>query len=421
MGSIRVTCEKCGSKMDCPDSDAGRKVLCKLCFHNNLVPSAHPSWDNLELDGAETGERVTRGDDLLCATTHERNLDAKAQADANDIKQIFFASEDTPPAPPTQPKDPDKALTNVAIGIFRLKNWPCQEEPGYKAFRAKVKFHSAQLGVTSIDDYRVYATKGLLMLETPVIDLPPMQGVPLLETINEINQRSVSSVFYLEANGVMMRHALIPRPREEGFLTAAMLLQTLRQINHDRRHALTLLREAVESKRLDPLAIARAFAQPCAASAVKSHSLDQINDLANFAGLQTNMLAGQITLNKEVAAPDKCPVRVAALPGFMRGWVTLGDAARSASTWSFIPTSFRDLLKSGRGKPSQILEEINEMNKKAELLRFTYTKRQLVASAAVFPTDAPTSVEQFKVFSEMLLVFAAANAAQSSGQLAKAG
>lgn len=421
MGSIRVTCGKCGSKMDCPDTDAGSKVLCKLCFHNNVVPSAHPSWDNLELDGGDVGERAARGDDLLSATAHERNQEAKAQAEAEDIKQIFFTSENTPPAPPTQPKDPDKALTNVAIGIFRLKNWPCQEEPGYKAFRAKVKFHSAQLGVTSIDDYRVYASKGLLMLETPVIELPPLPGVPLLETINEINQRSISSVFYLDTQGVMMRHALIPRPREEGFLTAGMLLQTLRQINHDRRHALTLLREAVESKKLDPLAIARAFAQPAAASTVRSHSLEEIADLASFAGLHTNTVSGQITISKEVAAPDKCPVRVAALPGFMRGWVTLGEASRSASTWNFIPMSFRELLKSGRGKPAQILEHINEMNKKAELLRFTYTKRQMVASAAVFPTDAPMSVEQFKVFADLLLIFAAANASQSSGQLAKAG
>ncbi len=401
--------------MECPTADAGSKVLCKLCFHNNVVPSAHPAWDNLELDGVES-ERACRGDDVLSASAHERN---RAQANADAMTKIFYASEDTPPAPPTQPKDPDKALTGVAIGIFRMKNWPCQEEPGYKAFRAKVKFHSAQLNVTSIDDYRVSAAHGLLMLETPAVELPPLTNVPLLEMINEINQRSISSVFFLTEQGVMMRHALIPMPREDGFLTSGMILQTLRQINHDRRHALSLLREAVECKKLDPLAIARAFAEPAAACAVKSDTLEQTADLAGFAGLHTNRLNGQITLSKDIMPADKCAVHMAALPGFVRGWATLDESSRGGAAWNVIPSAFREMLNKVGTKPYKILEQLNEMNRKAELVRFTYTKRKVVASAALFPTDAPTSVEQFKVFAEALLHFAPSE--KSAPPLAKAG
>ena len=237
--------------------------------------------------------------------------------------------------------------------------------------------------------------------------------------INEINQRSISSVFFLNDSGVMMRHALIPRPREDGFLTSGMILQTLRQINHDRRHALSLLREAVECKTLDPLAIAGAFAQPAAACAVKADTLEQAADLAGFAGLHTNRLNGQITLSRDVLPPDKCAVHVAALPGFVRGWVTLDDSSRATGAWSVMPASIRELLKNVRIKPYKVLEQVNTMNQTAELVRFTYTKRQMVASASVFPTDEPVSVEQFKIFAEALLHFAPSE--KSAPPLAKAG
>src|SRR5205823_1351408 len=60
----------------------------------------------------------------------------------------------TPAAPATQPKDSDKALVNVALGILRLQGWPCREEAGYKSFTMHVTFKTAAQGVIAEDDFR---------------------------------------------------------------------------------------------------------------------------------------------------------------------------------------------------------------------------------------------------------------------------
>jgi len=389
--------------MHCPISDAGQKVLCKVCFRSNTVPGVATS-DSLELE-QPVGECRSVRDDF--------QIEALKEAPPPSPSLL------TPAAPPAQPKDPDKALTNIAIGIFRLKNWPCQEEPGYKAFRAKVKFHSTQLEVTSVDDYRVYASHGLLMLESPVIELPPLPGVPLLEVLNEINQRSISSVFFLTDQGVSMRHAMIPLTSDENYLTSAMLIQILRQMNHDRRHALSLIRQTVEERRVDPLAVANAFVNPGALNTVSCQTLEQACDMAGFAGFHAFTFGGQVALSQDSVSPEKCHVRIAACPGFLRGYVVLGHPGQGK--WAFMPAAVRGFLRNNTApKTQQILERLNEMNKTSELVRYVMANKQVVATAACFPCDKPISVEQFKRFADALLENAP-SASASSATLAKAG
>jgi len=405
MNGIRVICAHCASAMQCPVSDAGKKVLCQNCFKSNTVPNMASS-DDVEMENVSN--EVTR------AILHD-DFEIEALKEAPGPS----ASLTTPAAAPVAPKDPDKALTNIAIGIFRLKMWPCQEEPGYKAFRAKVKFHSTQLETTSVDDYRVFAANGLLMMESQVIDLPQMQNVPVLETINEINLRSVSSVFIMNQHGVYMRHVLIPLTQEEGYLRSGMLLQTLRQMNHDRKHALSLIRQTVENKRVDPLAVAKAFANPSAPNTIPCHTMEETMDMASFAGFHAKPYAGQVALSREQLPAEKCSVRIAACPGFLRAWVALGEPSRGGSAWSFVPAAFRDFLKNFKtAKPHEILEHLNELNRNSDLVRFVYAKKQIVATAACFPADQAITVEQFKRYANALLSYAPGT---SSASLAKAG
>jgi hypothetical protein len=297
-------------------------------------------------------------------------------------------------------------LTGVALGIFRLNNWPCHDEPGYKAFTARVKFHSAQLDITSVDDFRVHAEHGLLVLESPVLDLPSLPGVPLLETLNEINQRAVASTFVREGDSIRMRHAVIPRERDDGYLTGAMILQVLRQMNHDRRHALSLLRTVVETRLLDPLEVVRAFATPLAPCALRAHTLAQTADLAVFAGYHVHLLGNHLALSRDDVTPDKCPVRVVVAPGLMRGWVNLGELGKLDRARQTMPVLLRglcDKLSFIAGWPSRLLEHLNDMNRNSRLVRLTYARKYVVATSCLFPTDHVPTVEQFRAFADALL------------------
>ena len=383
MNTLRVACKACTARMDVPVTDAGQTVLCKVCCR----PVKVPELSDVEIEGEEAEREACE-------------LPLKP-APAPSV------SRNTPAAPPTQPKDPDKALTNVALGIFRLANWPCQEEPGYRAFTARVKFHSIQLGVTSVDAYRVCAEHGLLIIESLVLELPDLPGVPILETLNEINQRSVSSTFALTPAGVLMRHAVLPRTREDGYFTGAMILQTLRQMNHDRRHALSLLRTVVENGRLEPLEVARAFVQPLAPCALRSHSLDQVADLAAFAGFQVQKLDGQIAVGRNGDGTARAAIHVAACAGYLRGWVKLGEPSPVLGAWTFVPPKLRGLCASirvlGGNAYHRLLGELNVLNAGADLLRFVSVKQQAVATATCFPTDQVVGLEQFKLFADSLL------------------
>lgn len=390
MNIIKFLCDHCGGRVECPETDAGQKVLCRTCLTPVRVP-AFASFGQLELE-PETGP---------C----RRGRDGSGEQVFN-VAPPASPSFTTPAAPPTPLKDLDKALTTSALGIFRLNNWPCQDEPGYRAFTARVKFHSTQLGVTTVDNFRVFGEHGLLILESPVLELPALPGVPVLEALNEINQRAVSSVFVHDARGVAMRCALVPRAREEGFLTGAMILQALRQMNHDRRHALSLLRTVVESGRLDPVEVARAFAQPLAPCALRSFTLDQALDLALFAGFHAQEHAGQAAISRTDISPERRAVRLAATPGFLRGWADLGDPSQGNPAWALVPNKIRSLCTNLRflaGRPEETLAQLNMLNANAGLVRFVLVRKHILATTTAFPTDQLMTVEMFRAWVGTLL------------------
>ncbi|MCY3018254.1 MAG: hypothetical protein NTW87_04375 [Planctomycetota bacterium] len=398
MQTIKFLCDHCGERVECPETDAGQKVLCKTCLRPVKVP-ALISLEQVELES----------DPGPC----RRGRDGSGGQAIMNVAPPPSPSLTTPAAQPTPIRDLDKALTTAALGIFRLNNWPCQDEPGYRAFTARVKFHSTQLGVTTVDDFRVFGERGLLVLESPVLELPALPGVPVPEALNEINQRSVSSVFVLDDRGVHMRCALLPRAREEGFLTGAMILQALRQMNHDRRHALSLLRTVVESGRLDPVEVARAFAQPLAPCALRSFTLDQALDLALFAGFHAQEHAGQVALSRTAISPERRSVRIVATPGFLRGWADLGEPSQANPAWALVPNKIRSLCTNLRflaRDPREALEQLNRLNASAGLVRFVLVRKHVLATATAFPTDQLMSVELLKVWAGALVDCAEQNA-----------
>jgi len=336
-----------------------------------------------------------------CWSTRDDFFDCTLRA----APKVSNTSLNTPAAPPTTAKDPDKALTNVAIGIFRLNSWPCQEAPGYRSFVAKIKFTSRELGVTSTDNYNVTATGGLLIMESLVLEIPELPGIPMIEALNEINQHSVSSVFVLQEQGVVMRHAVIPRPREDGYFTGAMLLQIIRQMNHDRRHALSVLRQVIERGLVMPEEIAATFAKAAAPCNVPCHALDQLADLAEFAGFCTQNHAGQLAIARERISPARCHTRFTAGNGFLRATVPLGEITKSHYAWRLVPEQLRNLIngKPHAGKPSQLMQQLNLYNRTSGLFHFVATPTQILATAAFFPSDLATTVEEFAIMADALL------------------
>jgi hypothetical protein len=393
MPNLRVTCLRCQTSIDCPESDAGKRVLCQHCLQPIQVPAVL-SVDSMLIDASKVDHaRAARNDFFAPDLSVGRQLSC---------------SETTPAAKPTQAKDPDKALTNVALGLFRLNNWPCEEEDGYKSFKLTVKFRSPNRGLMSTDVYRVRAENGLLIIESMILDLPELPGVPLLEMLNEINQRAVSSVFELSPEGIVMRHTMIPRTREEGYFSARMILQTIRQMFHDRTHALSLLRQVVETKAIEPLGIASAFAQPIAPCPVPSFNQSQLADIVGFAGFHALNDGKHVLVSRQIKVADRDSVRLVACPGYICGWMSMGNASRGQYAWTHFPKKLRNLFAKGStssGKLNQLYEHLNTLNHDARLLRFTAARGEIMAMATLFPTDLPPTVDQFKVFADSLLTF----------------
>ena len=309
----------------------------------------------------------------------------------------------TPPAPPVQPKDADKALVNTALGTFRLNGWLCQEDQEYRSFVVSVKVRSQQRGVLSTENFRVYAENGVLYFDQLALDLPfsAIGGLPIMETLNEINQRSVSSVFMLGTSGIAIRHAMIPRGKEDGYFSAAMLVQTLRQMYHDRRNGLSLLRQVMESRMLDPLFIARAFANPVLPTPAGGLTLEQAENLANFAGFITINDGRQLYLSRDKMPPDRCPVRVNCGSGMLRGHTVIGDVQNGKFSWKFMPSRLRSLIKTDSA--SKIHERLNALNLRHSPVRYVAARKSLVAMSMAFATDQDITVEQFKQFASALL------------------
>ncbi len=316
----------------------------------------------------------------------------------------------TPAAPPVQPKDPDKALVNTALGTLRLNGWYCQADPSYKSFVMTVKIRTPRRGVIATDTFRVFADNGLLYFEQLVLDLPltAVTQMPILETLNQINQRSLSSVFILQETGVAMRHALIPRTPQEGLFSVAMMVQTMRQMYHDRRNALSLLRTVVENcGTLDPLAISRAFSSPAAPGPLTSLNLYEAENLANFAGFVTINDGRVVHLSREKMPPDQCRVKLTCGQGHLRGEVLIGHVRNGKHAWTSMPTRLQKLIKANPSVRSmELFQQINSINYRPGLMRIITSLKTISAISMVFPTDQDMSVEQFKIFGTTLLNYA---------------
>ena len=320
------------------------------------------------------------------------------------------ASLNTPAAPPVEPKDADKGLVNIALGTLRLNGWYCHADESYRSFVMTVKIRTPRRGVIATDTFRVFADNGVLYFEQIVLELPltAVMQMPILEALNQINQRSISSVFVLQEHGVAMRHALIPRTKQEGCFSVAMMIQTMRQMYHDRRNALSLLRAVVEScGTLDPLAISRAFATPAAPGPLTSLNLLEAENLANFAGFFTINDGRQVFLARQRVPPQLCPVRLTCGPGFLKGEVTIGEIKNGKQHWTAMPSRLQNLLKhNSAAKSMDMYQQINAINYRPGLLRIVAVMKSIVAMGMTFPTDQDMSVEQFKVFGNMLLSYA---------------
>ena len=316
----------------------------------------------------------------------------------------------TPAAPPVQPKDPDKALVNTALGTLRLNGWYCQPDPSYKSFVMTVKIRTPRRGVIATDSFRVFADNGLLYFEQVVLDLPltAVTQMPILETLNQINQRSVSSVFVLQEAGIAMRHGMIPRTAQEGRFSVAMMVQTMRQMYHDRRNALSLLRTVVENcGTLDPLAISRAFSTPAAPGPLTSLNLYEAENLANFAGFVTINDGKQVFLSRDKQPPENCKVRLTCGAGFLRGEVVIGQVRNGKHAWTAMPTRLQKMIKANSAvKSMELYQQINAINYRPGLLRVVTSLKTISALNMVFPTDQDMSVEQFKIFGTQLLNYA---------------
>ncbi|HYF51207.1 MAG TPA: hypothetical protein VEJ63_17460, partial [Planctomycetota bacterium] len=282
-----------------PETSNGKTEHCPICNQALAISNVILSLpDKIEMNGDDHDlRRMTRENEF-------------ADAASSPPRPAVSVSALTPAAPLLPPKDPDKALANTALGMLRLQNWPCTEEPGYRSFKMTVRFKSPTRGVVANDEFRVFADNGLLFFEQLVLEVPDLPGIPLLETLNEINQYSVAATFFLKADGVYMRHAIIPRAKEDSVFSVRTLLQSLRQMYHDRRHALSLLRQVVETAVLEPMVVARAFAYPLTPGNVSCGTLEDLADLARFSGYCVNKDSRQVFLSRDSMQPDRCPVRL---------------------------------------------------------------------------------------------------------------
>jgi hypothetical protein len=303
---------------------------------------------------------------------------------------------EAPAAPPVEPKDPDKALTNIALGILRFNGWPCQEGSDYRSFVMDVQFRTPKRGVIATDRFCVWADQGVLYFEQPVLDLPTLpEDTPLLEALNQINLHSVGSMFTFIDNCVSMRHVMIPRSKTEGYMTSAMIVQTIRQMFYDRRCALSLLRQVVETRQLDPLCVAKTYQRAVAPAPIASLTLSQAENLANFAGYHTQNDGKQIFLSRSIMPRQMCPVRLIPCSGFLRGETTIGEVRTGMSA------RLKELIK---GRKSQVVyEHLNNMNLDPNPLRYVSSMKSVIAMSTFFPTDKDMTVEQFRIFAETLL------------------
>ena len=319
------------------------------------------------------------------------------------------ASQLTPPAPPVQAKDPDKALANTALGVLRLNNWNCKEDDDYRSFVLTINIRSASQGVIGTEHYRITAENGLLILEVPVLDLPSPapNAAMLLMVIAELNTFSVGAALLLTTEGVVMRHPMIPHAQQDGYFNVKMLQQCLRQIEHDRRRARTILQPIVESKPYDPFAAEAAYKNPVAPAPIAAMTPKELIDLAMEAGFSVHSDSRFISISRAPAKPELSKVHLLTTQGHLRGIVNVGVTTTARYVISRCPATVRHGLEGTADWPSGKMEQLywvlNTLNHTSGLLRFVAMDKKIAAIAIHFPTDYAMDANQFKVFANTLI------------------
>jgi len=311
------------------------------------------------------------------------------------------ASERVPEAPKTAPKDPDKAITAYALGLFRVNGWPCSELDGYRAFAVKASFRDPRTGAKDTSNFTVSATGGVLTFETVVLPLPPPPWNILREAINALNLCSGGSVFVLRECGIAARHRLLPSTERPEALTVEDIVQALRQINHDKKLATPVLEAAIRDGRLSPTSIELAFSEPIPPN-VKPVTFEQLYALGQASGFHAVRDGDMIGLSSRPCPFNQCSVQASAVGGVLRLWTVLGEdveALMASDRWQYVRHVLRNLSHESPAltptQLSQLLERLNGLNDTSALIRYVWSNKKVYAMAVVPASGKELAVEDF--------------------------
>ena len=402
MARARVRlCPRCGQKL--PESGEFTALLkCEFCGEQiHITGSSSRIFrlpDEIQLQtpafGVERSPWLDMG--LQEAPSPQAALDSKA------------ASDDIPAAPKTVPKDLDKAITSYALGLFRVNGWPCMELEGYRAFIVKAAFRDSKTGNKDVANITVSASGGVLTFETVVLPLPAPPWNVLREAINALNLCCGGAVFVLRECGIAARNRLLPGGGDVASFTVEDIMQSLRQLNHDRKLALPILEEAVRDARLSPTSIELTFSGPLLPNVVPT-GFDQLYDLCQSSGYHAVRDGDMIGLSTTPCPFNQCLVQASSVGGVVRLWTVLGEdveALMASDRWQYVRQVLRTLSRESPAltptQLNQLLERLNSLNDTSGLIRYVWSNGKVYAMAVVPASGKELAVEDLQCFAQAL-------------------
>jgi hypothetical protein len=392
-------CPRCGQPLSAASADG--QLVCGICGEQTRRDSGHlfrlPEAVLLQTPCPGTLEQLAAG------------------RPAQTLRPVLAAPPTLPAATPTVPKDADKALTSFALGLFRVRGWPCRELEGYRAFVVRAGFRNPTTGIKDICNITVSAAGGVLTFETTLLPLPAPPWQDVRETLNALNLCSGGSVFLLRECGVAARHRLLPHSSDAAAFCVDGVMQALRQLNYDRRLALPILESALRQGSADHAAIQKAFALPLAPDHVAPLTLDHLYNLGQFIGCHTVREGEMVGLSPESCSLGQCPVWASAAGGVLRAWTILGEDVEALLTlerWKFIRQVIRTMSREApglsRAQLGQLLERLNNLNDNSALLRYAWHNSKIYALAVCPPSAGEFGVDEFRSLVQALFRCASA-------------
>lgn len=400
-------CPHCGNNVPLEMEHKSAEIVCSFCGEKIQLAAFEPYHvpEDIKLEDEEEHPVPAAG-----PWNHITKKEHSKTGKFNFEDLVPSEMKVVPPAPPTAPKDPDKALTTFALGMFRVRGWPVQELDGYKAFAVKAGFRNPETGQQDVCDVTVSARNGVLTIETQLVPLPePSLWAPVRETLNLMNARSGGSVFLLRESGVIVRIKVLPRAAELGAFSTRGILQALRQLNHDRRLAYTVMVDVLQSGVTDRNYIDRRFAQPTAEGINAAMTTAQLQDLAAFAGYYSYLHGDAVAVSRFACPLEECRVRLVVSDAVIRGWAILDDNLTRVPThaWTFVKHVIKSARESGempsRTMVGRLLERLNVLNDSSGLLRFIYSNGCVLAMSVYAPVEPEMTPEEFRLIADALL------------------